>query len=641
MINNEKDYLSAIKQIKKASEAYYNTGSPIMTDREFDTLCEEIEKYRKDTLDFVGAPILNGLDKLSISYQPMLSLAKVHSQPEIEAFAKDYEIFGSIKCDGLSVRLIYNNGELVSANTRGDGYVGGNITEHIKYFLNVPSSIQKQEEYIIDGECIIFQSDFNIINKDNKFANPRNTASGALALLDMKEVANRRLSFLAWDVIKGGNYDSYIKNLQEADYLGFSTVPTFDSTYTNEEIIEYAKKEGIPCDGVVWRIDNNNIGKSLPSTAHHPGYAIAWKPKNEEYETTLRDIEWSMGRTGILTPVAVYEDVETDDSIINRASLHNISVLKEVLHGTGYWAQKIKVFKANMIIPQVCWAEEEPEWGDVRPATFEIPTTCPICNGNTIIKSNNGVETLWCENPNCDGKIINKLEHCYGKKGLDIKGISKATIGKFLDWGYIERPCDLFKMSEGSWKDLSNKAGFGKLSVKKLQDNISAAKRTELWRIIAAAGIPLIGTRASKDLAKYFKTWEAFREAVDGRFDFTQLPDIGETTAESIINFNYSEMDEMVENYLSYETDTSDEEVKSLNGMVFCITGRVHVWKNRAEIKDKIESLGGKVTDSVTNKTNYLINNDIDSTSSKNNKAKSLNIPIISEEELLTLIEGK
>lgn len=347
--------------IKAAKLAYYNTDTPIMTDEQYDRLVKETGEEE------VGAPVLEELKKIKITDKPMLSLAKCHTSVELNNFAQGQDLIASIKCDGLSVRLIYENGMLIQGNTRGDGETGQDITEHLKYFVNVPYIINDKHRVVIDGEAIIFQKDFNKININGEFKNPRNLAAGTLASLDPTLCQSRHLSFLAWDLIEGSDLDFYHERMNYICHnLDIDIVPWFcfggEYTYDslNQEILDIAKEKGIPCDGVVWKYDNINY--NTKRTAHHFCNAIAWKPAMTEYETSLIDIEWTMGRTGILTPVAIYKDVDTGDSIINRASLHNISILNEIL-GMPFEGQKIKVCKQNEIIPTVVNAQNEKgEW---------------------------------------------------------------------------------------------------------------------------------------------------------------------------------------------------------------------------------------------------------------------------------------
>ena len=634
------------EKIDKAKFAYYNTDNPIISDKEYDNL---IKRYGEEPS--VGAPVLDSIKKITIADKPMLSLDKVHNEKEIISFSNGYDIVASIKCDGLSVRLIYKNGILFSANTRGNGNEGADITEHIKYFTNVPLKILKTEKYIIDGEAIIYNDDFKIINKNNQFKNSRNTASGSLALLDMNIVKQRHLSFIAWDVIQGGcSSEYYHYNMEEAENLGFTTVPMLilDATKVeqkeianiNQTLLKESKEEGIPCDGVVWRINDTKEGNRRGQTAHHFLNAIAWKPSDETYTTNLKNIEWTMGRTGVLTPVAIFDPIDIDRTICSRASLHNVSVMKDTLGDCAYLGEPLEIYKANMIIPQVKPVEEEYRYtygyviahGGV--SVDSIPERCPVCGGEVIVRDNDGVKTAYCNNPECEGKLLNRLNHFLGKKGLDVKGISKMTLDKLMDWGWINNITDVYKLQEHR-NEWINKAGFGVASVDKILAAIEESKNSDLDKFIAALGIPEIGSNAAKKLANVFNTYEDFRAAIMTDDDrLYRIDGIGEIMIQYMRDFDYTESDELysfmnIVPYRQEEITTSN----SITGKTFVITGKLTRFKNRVALKRDIESHGGKVTESVSKNTDYLINNDIKSTSTKNKKALDLNIPIISEDE--------
>lgn len=637
------------EKINKAKFAYYNTDNPIMSDKEYDNL---IKKYGEEPS--VGAPVLNSIKKIKIVDKPMLSLDKVHNEKEIISFSNGYDIVASIKCDGLSVRLIYKNGMLFSANTRGNGSEGADITEHIKYFTNVPLKILKTEKYIIDGEAIIYDDDFKIINKNNQFKNSRNTASGSLALLDMNIVKQRHLSFIAWDIIQGGcSSECYHYNMEEAEKLGFTTVPMLilDATKIEQEeianinqtLLKESKEKGIPYDGIVWRINDIKEGSRRGQTAHHFLNAIAWKPADEMYETRLKYIDWTMGRTGVLTPVAVFEPIDIDSSIVERASLHNVSVMRDILGDCSYVGEPLRVAKMNMIIPQVLEAGPKMTYEEIlkhgRIKALDEISICPICGGEVLITpSDNGILNAICQNPSCEGKLINRLDHFCGKKGLDIKGISKATLNKLIDWGWVESPIDIFTLClhKSEWV---KKAGFGIASVNKILNSIEEHKKTTLAAFISSLGIPLIGVSVAKILAETFDTYEDFRKAVNNKeYSFALLAGFGPEMNSALKSFDFTEADSIVP-FLSIETKkiTKEESItnEKLKDKVVVITGKLTTFKNRNELKDLIIKNGGKVSDSITSKTSLLINNDINSNSSKNKTAKSKGIPIISEADFI------
>ena len=652
------DDMKLLKQLTielvEASNLYYNGGNSPLTDAEFDIKLNQLkeleDKYNfiycnSPTINVGAAPVLDGINTIEIQDKPMLSLDKVHTAKEIEKFSDGYDLIASIKCDGLSVRLIYKNGELVSANTRGNGTVGSDITEHIKYFTNVPRMIEKIGTYIIDGEAIIYDKDFEIINKNGEFKNNRNTASGSLALLDMSIVKNRRLSFIAWDIIKGGYSKEVHYNFEEAEEFGFTVVPAFvlDCTKVEEEeidninkdLLNIAKEKGIPCDGVVWKINNIAAGDAKGRTAHHWCNAIAWKPAIEEYETELLNIEWSMGRTGVLTPIAIFKPVEIDGTIIERASLHNVSVMREVLGNYPDLYEKIWVYKANMIIPQISRAEKNNVPHD-HCLPSGILTHCPYCGMEvTIEESDSGVLNAVCVNPLCDGKLVNRLDHFLGKKGLDVKGISKMTLGKLIDWGWINGLADIFKLDRYRAEWIS-KEGFGEVSVGKILSAItSTTNSTKVEQFISALGIPLVGVSVAKEIVYYFPTWKEFRDAVGG--DWTEFEGFGPEISKAINSFDYTEADEIAKMLIFEEECAKAESTKNVSGLTFVITGKLQTG-SRDVVKDMIEKAGGKVTGSVSAKTNYLVANAKENTA-KYNKALELNIPIINEDTLLSMLK--
>ena len=640
------------QKIIEAKNAYYNTDSPIMSDFEYDKLVKE---YGGEIS--VGAPVLDSIKKVHIIDRPMLSLDKVHSIEEIKSFKKDKVLIASVKCDGLSVRLVYENGELVSANTRGDGYIGGDITEHAHYIQDIPLIIPKSGHVVIDGEVIIFKKDFD----SNRFKNQRNAAAGALALLDMNEVKSRKLSFIMWDIISIDNeYKTYYDKLGMAWRLGFRVVPTeilnndedMNGVYRTEEeniqeainsCIETAEMIGCPYDGVVFKYDDLEYGESLGATAHHFRDAIAWKPAIKTYSTRLRHIDWTMGRTGVLTPVAVFDPIEIDGAEVSRASLHNVSIMKETLGDCAYVGEPVEVYKSNMIIPQIYSAGPKYDYGEVIAkggvSANDAPEYCPICHGEITFKEENGITRAYCENPNCSGKLINRLDHFCGKKGLDIKGLSKITLEKLINYGWLNNIEDIFTLNtyKTEW---ANKPGFGVVSVDKILDAIEGSKKSPTAKFICAIGIPLIGKVASEALSKKFGSYKKFREAVNNNSqELYEIAGIGEVMIQTLLDYDFTEADSIFDKYITEMRPVVFISVSNkLEGKTFVITGKLKTFKNRNEIKATIEKEGGKVTDSVSSKTDYLINNDVDSTSSKNLKAKKLNIPIITEDDFLNLI---
>lgn len=656
-----------VEQLNKASEAYYNTGNTIMSDKEFDFKLAELEKLERETdtvmcnspTQRVGAPVLTKLDKATHEFKPMLSLKKVHSAKEIIEFANGKELIAMIKLDGLSVRLTYHYGVLSKAETRGDGITGSDITLHVKHFKNVPLFINnKAETYIVDGEAIITDEDFANINAalpegTEKFKNSRNLASGTLSLLDTSLVKERHLRFVVWDVIVGSKFTKFEYLLDEAEILGFEVVPFMGHAETiaaintsNQMVLERARYSGYPCDGVVWKFNDIAYGESLGRTSHHFCNAVAFKATDDVYETVLRDIEWTMGRTGILTPTAVFYPVDIDGTTVERASLHNISVMKEILgwnDGIMYVGQKIEVYKANQIIPQV--KRSYFNYNDAR-VVISVPVKCPICGGKTEIKKDNDSEVLICTNPSCKGKLLGKLSHFVSKQAMNIDGLSESTLEKLIAMGWISSFIDIYKL-HAYRKEMQMLEGFGSKSVAKLLLSIQNSRTTDLAHFLNALGIPGCGRSTSKDIASYCNgdigTFLTYMD--NGAAEFAKINGIGQTLVESMDTwYKYCGRDIVLEliDYITIESNDNNGNYNvitaNLSGKTYVITGSLNHFKSRDGLKDLIESLGGKVSGSVSAKTTALINNDATSNSSKNKKAKDLGVAIITEREFLDSI---
>lgn len=652
-----------IEELNRASAAYYNTGQSIMSDYEFDQKIEELRQWEEETgivlanspTQNVGAITLNNIKEVTHK-TPMLSLEKCHSVEEIVKFANNHNLVASVKLDGLTVRLTYEDGDLVLAESRGNGTVGSDVTEHVRQFTNVPLHINKEGTYIIDGEALIKLDDFSEINTNGEYKNSRNLAAGTLSSLDTSVVKDRKLSWYAWEVVEGDSDNSFYKRLLNAQNLGFDIVPCYNITINEfnqlqihiDNFINIAKKENLPQDGVVFKFDNAAYGKSLGNTSHHFRNGIAYKIFNDSVETTLRDIEWSCGKTGILTPVAIFDTVDIEGSEVSRASLHNVSVMNEIL-GRSWKGQKIGVYKANMIIPAIRWAEQFDlsKFDDLvlDVSYINIPDKCPICDQPTKIVKDNNSEVLVCTNDNCKGKLLGKLAHAANKNALNIDGLSESTIEKFINLGWLNSIKDIYYLSAYE-NEMKTMDGFGKKSVEKLLNSIEKSRNTNLQCFLYSLSIPLLGKSASEDIANVCnQSFDVFVGALmsSGKDAFTYINGIGDTLGKSIIGYwnkNGSKIIELSkEFYFETPNVVLDEIPKTLQGKTFVVTGSVNHYKNRDELKADIVTHGGTVAGSVSSKTSYLINNDINSTSSKNQKAKSLNIPIISEEEFLQMIK--
>ena len=650
-MNPDNTYINKIQELVDKLNYYtklYDEGHPAISDKEWDDMyfkLQDLENfygiYLSDSpTQNVNYQVVNKLNKVKHNH-PMLSLDKTKSIDAIKSFLGNKDFICMAKMDGLTCSLRYLDGKLVSAETRGNGIEGEDILHNALQVKNIPNKINYKEELIIDGEIICTYNDFKDFEKEYK--NPRNFASGSIRLLDSKESSMRRLTFIVWDIIKGLDEDRLSSKLLKADELGFTIVPfeiNLPEYETIEQIMEIVKKSSsiYPIDGLVFKYDNCDEYIAAGKTDHHFKGGLAYKFYDEEYETTLKNIEWSMGRTGVLTPVAIFEPIEIDGTEVSRANLFNLSVARETLHGTQYrlgWeGQKINVFKANQIIPQLSWSEEDDE---KTKAYFSYPASCPICGYSTKIKKENDVEVLLCDNEQCEGKLLNRVEHFFSKKGLNAKGLSKATIEKLIDWGWVNGIKDIFILNTHAdeWK---KKTGFGEKSVNNIITSIRESSNTDLESVISAAGIPLIGRTVARQIAGIFNTYKDFREAI-GNFDFSEIDGFGYEMNKSLKNYNYDELDYIVENFLTINNRIEERKEQKLEGLTFCVTGKIKQWKNRDELSSFITSLGGKVVGSVSANMDYLINNDINSTSSKNLRAKELGKQIIDEQTFMDMFD--
>ena len=652
---NRVNIAARVNELNNASEAYYNTGQPIMSDAEFDNKLEELRQWEEKTgivlsnspTHNVGATVLDNIKEVTHK-TPMLSLEKCHSIEEIIKFANNHNLVASVKLDGLTVRLTYKDGNLVLAESRGNGTVGSDVTEHVKQFTNVPLHINKEGTYIIDGEALIKLDNFAEINTNGEYKNSRNLAAGTLSSLDTSIVKDRKLSWYVWEVVEGDSDNSFYKRLLNAQNLGFDVVPCYNITINEfnqlqihiDNFINIAEKENLPQDGVVFKFDDVEYGKSLGKTSHHFRNGIAYKIFNDSVETKLVDIEWTMGKTGSLCPTAVFNPIEIEQTIVERASLHNISVMKQIL-SNPWIGQHIGVFKANLIIPQIRWAEEDDKY---TKNYIDIPRTCPICGQPTRIIKDNDSEVLYCTNDNCKGKLLGKLTHAASKNALNIDGLSESTIEKFINLGWLNSIQDIYHLSDHE-NEMKALDGLGKKSVDKLLTSIEESRNTNLQRFLYALSIPLLGKSVSQDIAKACnQSLDTFIGALmsSGKDAFTHINGIGDALGKSIIGYWNKNGSKIIEFSKEFYFETPnvvlDEIPKTLQGKIFVVTGSVNHYKNRDELKADIENRGGKVSGSISSKTTYLINNDIDSNSSKNKKAKELNIPIITEEQFLSML---
>lgn len=576
----------------------------------------------------------------------MLSLEKCHSVEEIMKFANNHNLVASVKLDGLTVRLTYKDGDLLLAESRGNGTVGSDITEHVKQFSNVPLHINKEGTYVIDGEALIKLDNFTEINKNGEYKNSRNLAAGTLSSLDTSVVKDRKLSWYAWEVVEGDNNNSFYLRLLNAQILGFDVVPCCDVSVDNfselqiciDNFINIAKEYNLPQDGVVFKFDDVEYGKSLGNTNHHFRNGIAYKIFNDSVETELVDIEWTMGKTGSLCPTAVFNPIEIEQTIVERASLHNISVMKEIMD-KPWIGQHIGVFKANLIIPQIRWAEQD---NDSKKTYIHIPDRCPICNHPTKIVKDNDSEVLYCTNENCKGKLLGKLTHAASKNALNIDGLSESTIEKFINLGWLNSIQDIYHLSDHE-KEMESLDGFGKKSVEKLLLSIEKSRSVDLDHFLNSLSIQLLGKSASKMIAESvdyeFGIWMK-QMAVGGAEHFKYLPGVGNALINSLNNYFNEHCSDIWELSKEFTFTTKEKTIlsnTSLNGKTFVITGSLHKFENRDKVKKAIEDCGGKVTGSVSKNTSFLVCNE-DAGSSKSKKAHELGVPVITEEDLIIML---
>lgn len=662
IVNKRSEMIHLVNELNTYRDSYYNDSKSLMTDAEYDALFDELVKLEEETgiimcnspTQTVGYEVKSELKKVTHSH-PMMSLDKTKSVADLARFIGDRQCILSLKMDGLTCLLTYEDGELVKAETRGNGTVGEDILHNAKVFKNIPRTIHIKGHYEIEGEIIITYDDFEKINakiknEDDKYKNPRNLASGSARQLDSSVAAERCLKFIAW---KDPACVCMSDGLEDAYDYGFTIVPYMivNEMYIDglKESIAYMQKLAAqlkyPIDGLVLSYNDMEYGKSLGMTGHHPKHSIAFKFKDEEAETQLLNIEWTMGKNA-LTPVAVFEPVELEGTVVERASLHNVSIMKELELSIG---DTISVYKANAIIPQVADNLDRSGIGLLTP-----PEVCPVCGSPTEIVKDNDTEVLVCPNKECEGKLLRRLCVFAGKDAHDIKGLSEATLKLLMDEDYIKSPLDLFYLGHHK-TELSMLPGLGGKSVDKLLTAIKECRNTTLTKFLIGLSIPLVGRSASKDiesfLLKDFDTekyngnlYRYFIDSVKNGTDFTQIEGFGPNMNSSLMkycNANMSEIELLAEQFLFDYHDCKDvAEVKEdkLNGKSICITGKLVLHKNRDELSEKIEQYGGKVVSSVTKKTDYLLTNDTGSGSGKNKKAAELNIPIISEEEFVRLI---
>ncbi len=660
MAGTQQTLLDRMKEVtgklKEASYAYYQQGREIMSNFEYDALYDELEKLEQETgvvlagspTQTVGYEVLSELPK-ERHESPMLSLDKTKDVEVLRDFIGNQNTLISWKLDGLTVVLTYNNGQLQKAVTRGNGEIGEVITNNAKVFTNVPLTIAHKGELILRGEAVISYADFERINEeigdaDAKYKNPRNLCSGSVRQLNNQITAQRSVRFVAFALVRAEGVDFENSRAKQYDWLesqGFEVVEHKMTTAdTLDETIAYYAQAiqtfAIPSDGLVALYDDIAYGDSLGRTAKFPRNAFAFKWRDEIRETTLKEIEWSASRTGLINPVAIFEPVELEGTTVSRASVHNLNIMKDLKLGIG---DTITVYKANMIIPQIA---ENLTGSD----SIQIPDTCPVCGGKTEIHTEGDTSTLHCTNPDCLAKKIKSLALFVSRDALNIDGMSEATLEKFLSAGFLHSYVDLFHL-DVHHDAIVTMEGFGEKSYAKIQQSIETARHTTLQRLIYGLGIEGVGAATARIICQaYGYDMDKIRHA---QVDSLSLIDgIGPIMAGAIENWFLQEKNQLLLDQLLAELDieqpqnnTSEEAANVLAGKTFVITGSLNHFGNRGELKSLIEDGGGKVSGSVSAKTSYLINNDATSSSSKNKKAAEVGVPVITEEQFLDMIGQK
>lgn len=658
-----------VKQLNEYRDAYYNRAESLVVDSEYDRLFDELKALETDTgvvlmnspTSTVGYDVKSKLEKVSHDI-PLLSLDKTKDVDELVKFMGNHKCLLMYKYDGLTVELIYNDGKLIQASTRGDGYTGEDITHNAKTFKNIPLTIPYNGFLRVVGEAIIHKHDFQKINDnlpagEKPYANARNLAAGSVRQLDSAVCDTRNIHFMLWDVLEGLDdlptlddlfpaSDSRMTKFFACERLGFELpyacrFEQESSAFIIQDAIEHMRdqaiEKGIPIDGMVMKYDSISYSKQKGGTSHHNNDGIAFKFEDETAETVLREIEWSMGRTGQLTPVAIFDPIELDGTIVTRASVHNLSYIKDYDLNIG---DKLKVYKANMIIPQILENISATERGTKHGVQY--PDACPVCGGSIRVEQVNDTESVYCDNPKCNGKKLGKFSHYVSKPAMNIDGLSEATLEKFINNGWLTDFTDLYHLNRYD-KEIMRMEGFGKRSYDKLMTAIEASKSTTLARLLISLGIPYIGRTASKAISNYcagdpYK----FIELINDDFNWMQLEDFGEVMSASLKDW-FSDDDNFklyhcIVGHLNIQIEkaiTTPVADNPFNGKVVVATGSLQNF-TRDGIGKKLEELGAKVGSSVSKKTDYVIAGE--KAGSKLTKAKELGVPVLTETEFMAMI---
>ncbi len=647
----KKRMLELVELLNRARRAYEQEDREIMSNYEYDKLYDELLGLEQESgMTLASSPTINvGYEVLSElpkerHERPMLSLDKTKEVSKLKEFLGDQEAVLSWKLDGLTIVLTYRDGTLQKAVTRGNGEVGEVITNNAKVFQNLPLHIAYQGELVLRGEAVIRYEDFEKINAeiedvDAKYKNPRNLCSGSVRQLSNEVTAKRNVRFFAFSLVRADGVDFENSREQQFAWLSEQGFEVVEHHMVTSETIEsevewFAHKvteNAFPSDGLVLVYDDIAYGQSLGTTAKFPRDSFAFKWEDEIRETILKEIEWSPSRTGLINPVAIFEPVELEGTTVSRASVHNISIMEELELGIG---DTVQVYKANMIIPQIAA-------NLTRSGSCKVPEHCPVCGGRTRISMENDTKTLYCTNPLCQAKQVKSFALFVSRDALNIEGLSEATLEKFIDRGFIKDFTDIFHLNRYA-DEIKSMEGFGEKSYTNLQKSIESARETTLPRLLYSLGIANIGLANAKVICKALGN-DAQKLPNASAEELSAVSGVGEVIAQAYVDYFAEELHRELYQKLLEEVEIPQEEnevqEQVFEGKNFVITGSVHHFANRGEVKELIERKGGKVTGSVTSKTNYLINNDTESTSSKNKKARELGIPIISEEIFLEMLE--
>jgi len=646
-----------VRELNKYRDEYYNHSNSSVSDQEYDKLFDELVGLEKETgvymsnspTQSVGYEVKSELAKIKHNH-PMLSLDKTKSVTDIVKFFENHDGIAMLKMDGLTCSLGYNN-ELNSAETRGNGEIGEDVLHNAKVVTNIPLRVNC-DGLIVDGEMIIDYPTFEKINKplpiDKRYSTPRNLASGSIRQLDSEIAKERGLRFIAWKLVQGIDENDFCTRLFKLNKLGFEVVPYLKVKKGSSEeeiqdiintLVKDAEGRGFPIDGIVFSYSDVAYGESLGMTARFPRHSIAFKFKDDVYETTLKEIQWQVGKSGILTPVAIFEPVEIDGTMVSRSTVHNVSILTELDLRPG---DIITVYKSNMIIPAIYKNLSEPYHIS---SYLELPAHCPICGAPTEVRRDSDTAVLVCTNDDCQGKLLGKLCHAVSKNALDIVGLSESTLEFLIEQDWVNSLRDLFQL-EPYKVEWMHSPGFGKASVMRIFEQLEEKRNTTFERFLYAQSIPMVGRTASKQISKFCHgDIEEFCKIMsnDEAHMFLMIDGFGKAMYQSLLNWYDKHWIEFLGlkqefEFINEQTIQNKSNKKDLSGITFCITGKLEHFSNRDALVADIEAHGGKYVSSVTAKTNYLINNDVNSTSGKNKKAKEVGCKIISEADYLNMI---